>query len=423
MDDPQVRRVIMDIIKRVHPDIVHYHSLLNFSMGVAEDVARAGLPSVYSSHNHLPICPKLYLLTDNVHTCEGPSPDGRKCADCTGASAKEALFAERIQAGARMLSRFVDRHLAPSGRVRDLCVKHGHDAGRIKVLHQCPATVNAIWDAVGAHRATKSDKPVRVAFLGALLPLKGVHTLAQAAQSFAPEEVEFHIYGSGVDGYMNLLKRTDANGRLEFHGRYAFSELMDILADVDVMVAPSLCEEPGQLAAMEALAARVPVIASRIGGFPDYVKHEQNGLLFKPGDSGDLARALRRLVDEPELLDQLKDNISRPLVFEEYVGNVLAEYREVLAAHAETPKDVHAETDAAPRPVVRADDPCAVRWEGSQFVHHSLAFINRELCLRLIEAGHEISIIDNEHHSFHHIVYCAHSGTQCMVNDGFLLFF
>ena len=401
MDDPQVRRVIMDIVKRIQPDIVHYHSLLNFSMGVAEDVARAGLPSVYSSHNHWPICPKLYLLTDNVHTCEGPSADGRKCAECAGETSKQTLYAERIQAGARMLSRFVDRHLAPSGRVRDLCVKHGHDGARIKVLRQCPATVNAIWNNVGAKRASGDGrKPVRVAFLGALLPLKGVHTLAQAAQSFAPGEMAFHVYGSGVDNYMKLLKRHDARGRLQFHGRYAFGDLMDILSDVDVMVAPSLCEEPGQLAAMEALAAGVPVVASRIGGFPDYVKHEQNGLLFKPGDAADLARALRRLTDEPGLLERLRDGVGQPMMFEEYVGNVLAEYRDVLAAHARTPKDVQGESDSAPRPVVRADDPCAVRWEGSQFVHHSLAFINRELCLRLIEAGHEVSVIPYEKSQF-----------------------
>ena len=49
----------------------------------------------------------------------------------------------------------------------------------------------------------------------------------------------------------------------------------------------------------------VPVIASRIGGIPETVRHDVNGLLFEPGDASDLARQLRRLLDEPDLRRRL----------------------------------------------------------------------------------------------------------------------
>jgi GT2 family glycosyltransferase len=78
------------------------------------------------------------------------------------------------------------------------------------------------------------------------------------------------------------------------------------LASLDALVVPSVWPETSPLVIREAFLAGRPVIASDIGGIPELVDHAQNGLLFAPGDIDGLARALRRLADEPGLLDRLK---------------------------------------------------------------------------------------------------------------------
>jgi glycosyltransferase involved in cell wall biosynthesis len=51
---------------------------------------------------------------------------------------------------------------------------------------------------------------------------------------------------------------------------------------------------------LEAMAAGLPVAASRVGGVPDLITHEKDGLMFDPNDQGDVRNCLERLVNEPE---------------------------------------------------------------------------------------------------------------------------
>lgn len=73
----------------------------------------------------------------------------------------------------------------------------------------------------------------------------------------------------------------------------------EVLGAVDVAVVPSLWEEAFGLAALEPLARGVPVVASRVGGIPEIVDHEESGLLVAPGDEEALAAAVTRLLADP----------------------------------------------------------------------------------------------------------------------------
>jgi glycosyltransferase involved in cell wall biosynthesis len=77
-------------------------------------------------------------------------------------------------------------------------------------------------------------------------------------------------------------------------------DVPDLLALMDLVVMPSLRESFGMVA-LEAMAMKIPVIASRIGGLKEVVKHEVAGFLVPPGDADALAEAIRRLVENPEM--------------------------------------------------------------------------------------------------------------------------
>ena len=77
------------------------------------------------------------------------------------------------------------------------------------------------------------------------------------------------------------------------------------------LVVPSVWFETFGLVAAEAMAHGLPVIASRIGGLPEVVEHGVSGLLVNPGDSDDLARAMRLLWENPSLCRQMGEAARR----------------------------------------------------------------------------------------------------------------
>jgi glycosyltransferase involved in cell wall biosynthesis len=81
----------------------------------------------------------------------------------------------------------------------------------------------------------------------------------------------------------------------------------------------------------EAFAAGIPVVATDLGGMSEFVSHERNGLLFGLEDTHDLARQLRRLIEEPGLLGRLRAGIEPVKTVQENVDELEALYGGLLA--------------------------------------------------------------------------------------------
>jgi glycosyltransferase involved in cell wall biosynthesis len=236
-----------------------------------------------------------------------------------------------------MLGEHVDRHLAVSHRVRELFARAGHDASRIHVLHQQPETVEWLWREVGERRAPveRLDRPLRVGFIGSLYPHKGVHVLVRALQGFAPGQVEGHLFGGGAPQYLDRLRELDENDVVTFHGGYDTRELPRLLGQVDVVCVPSVWEDCAPLVVAEALAARAPVVGSRMGGIPDFVREGDTGFLVANGRPDELAAALQRFVDEPDLLGRMQAAIPPPKGFDAYLDELLDHYAGATADRRE----------------------------------------------------------------------------------------
>jgi len=335
VEDPAAERVVERLVAELRPDVAHLHSLLGFSMAAARALDEAGVPTVFTSHNYWPLCPRMYLFRDDLSLCDGPT-DAGNCAPCLGRPGAERAYAERREAGRELLSRRVDRHLAVSARVRELYLRAGHDPARVHVLHQQPETVDAIWRAVGSRRtpAQAEGRPLRVGFIGSLYPHKGAHVLVAALQELPPGTAEAHLFGGGSPTYAGRLRELDRAGAVRLHGGYDPSRLPQLLALVDCVCVPSVWEDCAPLVVAEALAARVPVVASRIGGIPDFVAHGETGLLVPPGDPAALAAALRALACEPGLLERLQAAIGPPRGFDAYLDDLLAHYEAARSERA-----------------------------------------------------------------------------------------
>lgn len=130
----------------------------------------------------------------------------------------------------------------------------------------------------------------RFVFVGQIEQHKGVFDLLAAASQLSTDvRVEFVGDGSAL---AELKRLATGDHRFVFRGRLAPDDVPRALAGATAVVVPSRCLENAPLTITDALAAGIPVIATRVGGIPELVHDGQNGWLIPPGDIPALMRAL-----------------------------------------------------------------------------------------------------------------------------------
>lgn len=147
---------------------------------------------------------------------------------------------------------------------------------------------------------------VTVGTMAMLRPEKGLLDFVRAAGHVVQQlpEARFFIWGEGplrreLEG---LIRELGLSGAVTVAG--ATLEPEAALRRLDIFVLPSLSEACSN-ALLEAMATGRPVVATRVGGNPALVEDEVTGLLVPPGDPAALAKAVIRLIQEPELAADL----------------------------------------------------------------------------------------------------------------------
>src|SRR4051794_12434050 len=364
LDDPAIARAFGEALDRVRPDVVHYHNLHNLGLSLVDETFARGIRSCFTPHNLWLVCARNHLLREGGVLCDGPGADGAACAPCTGSRDATGYAARRVEMIERVAGR-VGQVQSVSGFVADMLVDGGLPPEMVTVLPLGAPSAAAIWDAVGSERGPRDrSRPLVVGFVGAGVWHKGAFTFASAAAQVTGD-VRFVLHGSVSDADRARLRQIDPAGRVELAGAYAHADLPEILASIDVAVVPSAVWEGAPLTVGEARAARLPVIASRMGGLAEGVRDGVDGLLVDGWSDVALAEAIQRLADRPFLVDALAAAIGAPRTFADYVDDLEAAYA----------------SGSAPQHV--PDTPLAVRWRGDFDAVSSLARINAAMVRRL----------------------------------------
>jgi glycosyltransferase involved in cell wall biosynthesis len=149
----------------------------------------------------------------------------------------------------------------------------------------------------------KEESSFALLFVGTLGEHKGVHTTIEAMALLSPTERQrFHltILGSGHPHYEARLHKLVQEHRLEksvsFHQPIPRHELPDFLGNYQVLLLPSIWEEPLARIMQEGMASGMVVIGAATGGTKEIIRHQENGLLFPAADAVALALCLRTLL-------------------------------------------------------------------------------------------------------------------------------
>ncbi len=173
---------------------------------------------------------------------------------------------------------------------------------------------------------------MRFGYLGKVSSLKGAHLFVEAAAAVPPDRARFTLYGAVSDADRRFLTAlSGGHPGLGFRGQYTRDQLDALLAEIDVLVFPSIAPETQGLVGREAQAAGIPIIGARCGAIPEYVRHEVNGLLFQAGSVSSLQEQILRVIREPDLIGRLSRNVEPPPSMSDHVRTVIEVYAEAMA--------------------------------------------------------------------------------------------
>jgi glycosyltransferase involved in cell wall biosynthesis len=156
------------------------------------------------------------------------------------------------------------------------------------------------------------------------------------------DDMQLTIVGSGHPEYEQslhkLVDESNLEGRVFFWPRVPREEMPLLLRKFDVLVFPSLWDEPLARMMQEAMACGLLVVGTPTGGTPEILKDGETGLTFPPGDAKALASQLQRLLKDHELRDKLSHNARRIVESKFSLTRMVDEIEEHLEAVAEQRK-------------------------------------------------------------------------------------
>ncbi len=343
-------------------DLVHVTSTYSLGVGVLRSVKHAGIPLVMTLMDFWFICPNHQLYRSDGSLCEGKTTawECDKCLLDNSHLYREYkhlklpdLFDEKIwktlshlsivakQRGMRGMLIDMDerkRILAEAILLPDIIISHSNTIKEYTCnIFSVPIEIikygsDLSW-LENCCDKTPSDR-FRIGYIGQMHKTKGVHVLIDAfLKAELGATASLYLWGdlNANPTYVEQLKnRIGSNKSIKLCGRFEHSKLGDILSSIDVLVVPSIWYENSPLVISEAFATKTPVIASNLGGMREAIVDGVDGLLFSPGDSEDLSRILKELINNPRLLNNLRSGIKPVKTIDNEATELDAIYKKLL---------------------------------------------------------------------------------------------
>jgi glycosyltransferase involved in cell wall biosynthesis len=193
----------------------------------------------------------------------------------------------------------IDSIIAISESIKLQLQMCGIPASRIKTIYEGMDFSLYTRPDQPKHRA--ANDPVVIGTVAHLSPEKGLHYLIEAA-SLIPEvrtRMRFVIVGDGkcLQELRELSKNKGLDNVFDFAGFHP--SILQFMKSFDIFALPSLSEGLSS-AILEAMAASLPIVATKVGGIPELVSDGENGLLVDPANPAALAQAIQHLADNPQ---------------------------------------------------------------------------------------------------------------------------
>jgi len=304
--NPLTASGISKILDVENPDLVHTNNLAGFSVAVWSRIKRRKLPIVHTLRDYYLICPRSTMFRKGVN-CNS------QCFLCKLITAPRPRLSSQVDAVVGNSRFILDKHLHfgyfLSTPIRDVIFN----------IYEPTAKPNPLYKS--------GNSPLRIGFIGRLRFAKGFHFLLTALNGLRHKAWELWVAG-------------EKNENLETNGVHFSSSRIKLLgfvnpesffSKIDLLVVPSLWQDPLPRTIFEAYAHGIPVIGSDRGGIPEIIENGKTGFVYPAENAQELRDRLMNFIDKPSVISMMRENcLNKSLDFSP--GIIAKKYMDLYSA-------------------------------------------------------------------------------------------
>ena len=324
---------IKNLLLTFKPEIVHIHNLYPFiSPAILNVINRYNIPIAMTVHNYRLICPNGLLFTQGTicQKCENGREWNCILNNCEGSIAKSSGYALRnIYARKRKLySSNISRFICLTEFQKKKLIQNGFNEKKLVVLP------NFLDPNIQKDKEKKINK--YIAFSGRINSQKGFDLIIKAMNLIRTESKSNNSLPLLAAGHIDLrfIDKFKIPKNIELLGQLSKDKMENFYKNAQFIVFASQSYEGFPIVFLEAMKHKLPVIAPRLGAYPEIIEDRVNGLLFDSGDFKDLAKKIEILSADKNLCNQFGENgynrLKEKYSSEIHYGYLISIYKQLI---------------------------------------------------------------------------------------------
>lgn len=295
--DDWVFDALMNACKTMNPDIIHIHHFRVCYMSIVKFLKSVKIPCVYTAHDAQLLCPISTLVLPDGDKCDGGIKTRCMFTGCSvGFNVPYEML--RVWAFKHFLDSRISAYICPSKEMKLYMEKF-----KFSPSFLIPSYPDLNVDNFEMLKFPSSNN---IGYLGRLDRYKGVQVLIKALKIIKTALPDVNLQIAGTGDYSEYIKslsiKEGVSDNVEFLGHLGKERHREFFSSINFLVIPSLMIENIVFTAQEAFSFGRPVVASRVGGIPEIVKDNFNGLLVHPNNEKELAEKISILLKRRDLL-------------------------------------------------------------------------------------------------------------------------
>jgi len=268
--------IIRKIIKKVKPDIIHFHNIYGISTQLINYTSKR-YPTVTTVHDYWPFCFNSTMLNKdkicnmNCNICRFPL----------------GFITKKIKMY-HLRSTYL---VAPSNFMKNKLVSAGYK------------NIETIYNGIDLPKKETDYTTNRIVYIGRVSYEKGILFFLETVKNNIDTKID--IIGKGPL-LSHLRNKYSKCKNICFKG--FVENIHEEFVQGGIVVVPSIYHENLPYVILEAMSYGIPVIGSNIGGIPELIEHKKTGLLFAPRDRDDLEKQVNYLIKNPEKIKRMGKN-------------------------------------------------------------------------------------------------------------------
>ena len=282
--NPWITKQIYEIIKKEIPVIVNSNTLTGFSISSWHLIKSKNIPIAHTLRDYYMICPSSTMY-NHAKNCK------KQCYHCKLFSIGRLNLSNKIDSVVGVSKYILEKHI---------CLGYFQQTKIKKVINN-----------INIHCSTKKtinkhiNDTLRIGFIGRLQEKKGINFLFNALEGL--KHTKWELWLAGRQDELPPQKRHCGvlASKISYLG---FVRPEDFYPHIDVLIVPSLWNEPLPRTILEAYAFGIPVIGSNRGGIPEIIEETRTGFVYPATDTTALQSRIEYFLNDPSLAFSMRKN-------------------------------------------------------------------------------------------------------------------